>query len=66
MVNNGNMQFGIINYPRLSNIILALKFVKFLTPKEILFKTLILLLKPSVGPFEYGTSSEFFISQYQC
>ena len=35
-----------------NNKILALKFLKLRIPKEILFRTLILLLNPSVAPLE--------------
>ena len=52
-----------INY--VSNRILFLKFSKFLNPYDNLFKTLILLLKPSVTPFVYLTVNLFRIPTLQ-
>ena len=67
--NNNNQQLMVNNFRlifqfAISNI-LALKFVKFLKPKDTLFNVLILLLQPSIGPFEYGTLSAFLISVIQ-
>ncbi len=38
------------------NKILFLKFEKFRIPKQTCFKTFVLLLQPSMKPFDHGTS----------
>ena len=47
------------------NRILFLKFEKFRIPKQTLFRTFVLLLQPSMKPFDQGTSMEFRISWNQ-
>ena len=45
--------------------ILFLKLRKFRIPKQTRFKTLVLLLQPSIKPFDHGTSMELRISSDQ-
>ena len=47
------------------NRILFLKFEKFRIPKQTRFRTFVLLLQPSMKPFDQGTSMEFRISWNQ-
>ena len=47
------------------NKILFLKLRKFRIPKQTRFKTLVLLLQPSMKPFDHGTSMELRISSDQ-
>ena len=46
----------------LQNKTLFLKLLKFLIPKQTRFRTLVLLLQPSIKPLDQGTSIEFTIS----
>ena len=46
----------------LQNKTLFLKLLKFLIPKQTRFRTLVLLLQPSIKPLDQGTSIEFNIS----
>ena len=45
--------------------ILFLKLRKLRIPKQTRFKTLVLLLQPSINPFDHGTSIELRISLNQ-
>ena len=47
------------------NRILFLKLQKLRIPKQTRFGTLVLLLQPSIKPFDHGTSIEFSISLNQ-
>ena len=56
---------AIFEHCKWENKILFLKLRKFRIPKQPRFKTLVLLLQPSMKPFDHGTSMELRISSDQ-
>ena len=62
VVSSGNSRHDFYAW---ENKILFLKLRKFRIPKQTRFKTLVLLLQPSMKPFDHGTSMELRISSDQ-